>query len=246
MPSASPELSICVLHYNRWDLTEPCLQSIDAQEIPCTYEKLLIDNGSDVAPSAIPGWDIRSQSPNVGHIAGQNRCFQEAKGKWVLFVANDVRMLPDCIKYLWIFGKGYIAQPTLLTPDRILDNRGLDWHWPGYGISTASEFPNAFSSTCYLMSKRAWEETGGFDERLVSSHEDIDFSLRARNLHWGIRSFKESIAIHLGNATLRHQPSHNRKAFHRDRCYILRKHYRGLDWLLRSLVVHVLDAIPRF
>ena len=60
----SVDLSVMVLHYNRWDLTKDCLASIDAQEIPCTYEKVLVDNGSE-RPWAVeeflrdfPDWNI--------------------------------------------------------------------------------------------------------------------------------------------------------------------------------------------
>ena len=244
------ELSICVLHYNRWDLTKDCLASIDAQEIPCSYEKVLVDNGSEppFKPEVLPqGWRLVRLTPNRGHIAGQNKCFEYANGEWVLFVANDVRLHQYCLQQLWeARDEGVLLQPTLLTVSGKVDNRGLCWDWPGYGLSVRrGNDPDAITSTCYLIHKRAWHSIGRLDESLQTSHEDIEFCLRGRILGYVAESLPYTNATHLGNATLRHQPSHNRAAFHRDRLYVLRKHYRGLDYWTRYLTIQVLDHLPR-
>ena len=250
------ELSICVLHYNRWDLTKDCLASIDAQEIPCSYEKVLVDNGSKNSsllynPNYAPiGWRLVRYEENRGHIVGQNRCFESAQGEWVLFVANDVRFDGDCISQLWKNRLTYgIIQPLLRKTNGEVDNGGLNWWWPGYGQSHPSRYSligiDAFTSTCYLMRKSLWETVGRFDEHLATSHEDIDFSLSAKQKGFEVDRIPSALAIHLGNATLRHQPSHNRAAFHRDRVYVIKKHYRGLDRALRLATVYLLDSLPR-
>ena len=251
------DLSVVVLHFNRWDLTRDCLASIDAQEIPCTYEKVLVDNGSDIQLllSQLPvGWRLVSYQANRGHIVGQNRCFESAQGEWVLFVANDVRLFPECLKELWE-KREEISVPQLFTQTRHLDNKGLIWYWPGYGYPNGENGIQHFSSegrisamtgSCYLMPKWIWNEVGGFDERLMTSHEDIDFCLTARRMGHTIDGYGKAKAIHLGNATLRHQPSHNRAAFHRDRVYIVRKHYKGIDRFIRLCTIYLLDNIVSF
>ena len=245
------ELSICVLHYNHWGLTKDCLASIDAQEIPCSYEKVLVDNGSTLRlqPETIPtGWRLVSYPDNWGHIKGQNRCFESAQGEWVLFVANDVRLYYDCIKPMWLLRQNFgVLQTGLDTPEGLTDNFGLQWRWPGYGLSYKHVVmrPDAFTSTLYLMTKRLWKYVGGFDESLQSSHEDIDFSLSLKQAREQAYCLPTIGARHLGNATLRHQSSHNRAAFHRDRVYVIRKHYVGINRALRLAAVYLLDAIPR-
>ena len=253
-----PELSIVVLHFNRWDLTKDCLASIDAQDIPCTYEKVLVDNGSTEPPYPIPpipptGWRVQRYADNRGHIVGQNRCFESAQGQWVLFVANDVRLYRQCIKGLWsLRGEGLFPsavgqfQPVLYRPDGAIDQCGMDWKWPGYGISRTTFRGNQVPitpSSCYLMKRSVWKEIGGFDKQLLTSHEDVDFGIRLQRAnYWNLCQYS-SKATHLMNATLRHAPTHTRAAFHRDRVYVIRKHYRGLDRWLRLLVVNFLDAI---
>jgi len=244
------DLSIVVLHFERWDLTKDCLASIDAQEIPCSYEKVLVDNGStNLLPTLPEGWRLARYHIPRGHIVGQNRCFESARGEWVLFVANDVRIRPYGIESLWILRQEFsVSQPCLLAQNGAIDNLGLRWYWPGYGMSVkhVGVPADAFSGSCYLMRKECWRSVGGFDEALHSSHEDIDFSLKMKtHTRWNIISVPVSVATHLGNATLRHQPSHNRAAFHRDRVYLIRKHYTGLNRLLRLACVYLLDSIPR-
>jgi GT2 family glycosyltransferase len=258
------DLSIVVLHYNYWDLTKDCLASIDAQEIPCSYEKVLVDNGSTnwdwrSVWCTDRGWSVYHVPTNQGHIRGQNVCFQQAKGTWVLFVANDVRLKPNCISALWKeaqrdphphwdngYGTFTLLQPTLLQPNHRIDNRGLLWMWPGYGISNRQSWqwhPSAFSGSCYCIPQQVWNDLGGFDEWLETSYEDVDFCLRARKQlnTWPV-SVLTATASHLGNATLRHQPSHNRAAFHRDRVYVVKKHYRGVDRAMRLAVVTLIDS----
>lgn len=236
-----------MLHWNRWDLTEPCLKSVDTQTLPkgLTVEKVVVDAGSEERLAPIPGWRVVRYEDSTGHIQGQNRCFESARGRWVLYLANDVRLLPTCLNTLWQENNYHISQPILYTPSRQIDNRGMHWMWPGYG--TSSKYPEfegvLFNGSCYLMMKMTWEAVGGFDEALRTSHEDIDFSLRAQRMGLKIGALSEAWALHLGNATLRHSPTHTKRAFHQDRLYVVRKHYRSLDRVLRVAAITVLDGV---
>lgn len=253
----SPELSICVLHYNNWELTKACLESIDRQEIPCSNEKIVVDNGStpgwpsDQCLKRFKTWTIFRVEENRGNIGGQNLCFQMASGRLVLFVANDVLLLPKCIHRLVNrHVNGFILQPRLFTADRQIDNFGLVWRWPGYGMAYRGKYEflerDAFTSTCYLMEKSTWEIAGEFDETLTSSHEDIDFSLRATRMGFKLCCPDNALAIHLGNQTLKHTIANPRKTFHEARVKVVTKHYRGLARLLRLAAIHCLDRLPRF
>ena len=248
------DLSVVVLHFNQWNLTKDCLVSIDAQEIPCSYEKVLVDNGSTTPllpgwpglAAEKAGWKIVRYEKNISHISGQNRCFESAHGEWVLFVANDVRLHQNCVNLLWnARDPKAILQPLLWTASGEVDNGGLQWRWPGYGISqkrSGSLNPDCFTSSCYLMHHQTWE-SATFDEALLTSHEDVDYSLLIRKAGGYIRCQALAYATHLGNATLRHQPSHNRAAFHRDRVYTVNKHYFGIDRLTRLWTINLIDGI---
>ena len=250
---ADDSLSICVLTYNGESLINECLASIDRQQIPqeTRIEKVIVDNGSFLPVAAPIGWRVHRLEQNRGNIGGQNACFEAATHDWILFVANDVRMTFDFLTDLWRERSEWhhILQPLLMTPRGFVDNHGLRWVWPGYGFSERSVTGfswgiDAFTSSCYLMHRWIWESLNGFDETLGSSHEDVDFSLRAAQLKIRVKRCYGARAIHLGNATLKHTMVNPRKIFHHARLKVIRKHYRFLNYWTRYLTIQCLDHLP--
>lgn len=247
----TPVLSIVVLTYNGDHLLPDCLASIEAQEIPVSHEKLILDNGSATPAPWRKGWITRRLAPNVGHIQGQNECFHYAMGEWVLFVSNDVRLEPNCIQELIILTEKYqLSQmmPTILWPNGETQSTGLCNIWPGYWGNRTSEWlkVSAIPSIIYLMKKSAWQQVGGFDTGLVRSHEDADMGMQLRRAHHKVGHLIPARAIHLANQTLKHQPGNVKAAFHADRLYVVNKHYKGLSRLIRVGAIRVLDGLAKW
>lgn len=253
--SKQPELSICVLHYQYQELTRDCIVSIDTQEIPCIYEKLLIDNGSDIPMDVPPDWRLFRSASNIGQIGGQNLCFEQARGDVVFFISNDVRLHQDCLKTLWLLARYFNGQtmPTILNSNGSIQAQCTSFVWPGYGMNLGSPCnnrlmhttpaPDYIPSICYLMPKKLWKSIGGFDEQLLTSHEDVDMGLRLGRDK--LQVVYVAKVTHLGNATLRHTLSHHRQAFHQARLKVILKHYRHLDYWTRYLAIQLLDHLPR-
>ena len=262
-------LSICVLTFNQHQkLLKDCLESIYAQDIPCEHEILVVDNGADVpvevSPLSIQYRLIRIEK-NGGNIFGQNACFENARGEWVLFVADDVRLKKDCIKKLWDskdekLNVGQIQPRLWLSNGYIIDNNGGVFLWPGYGFSYTwydsfsgepkgleqiPPFPFSrkgfVTSTCYLMKKEIFEEIGEFDETLGSSHEDVDMGLRLRNGGYKLYTNRSANATHLGNQTLKHTLSNHSERFHKSRVMVVKKHYKGIDKWTRLITIQLID-----
>lgn len=245
---------MAVLTYQGEQLLPACLHSIQTTVFPVSTELLVLDNGS-VPPTP---WEWPYEMPtnvitralarepvNRGNIGGQNACFEQANGEWVLFLANDVRLQPDTIRRLWMCKEGLPStlgqlQPLCMTRDQI-DQGGMRWMWPGYGISYAKDQTTPYRvsivpSTCYLMRKAVWKSLGGFDERLGSSHEDVDMGLRLAKAGYVNYCYPNVRVEHLKNQTLKHTLSNHRQVFHQSRQQIIRKHYQGLDQWVRSAV----------
>lgn len=256
-----PSLSITVLHYNNDALTTECCDSVDQQEIPVEHEKVVVDNGSTTPFPPRDGWRVVRLEKNRGNIGGQNACFEHAEGKWILFVANDVRIHKHCIRRLWNTSQENGAlgqlQPLLLGVQESIDHSGMHWRWPGYGrriqkhkncwtdmdgmqFCEATEKIAIVPSTCYLLRKDILKDYGGFDEQLRSSHEDVDMGLRLRLLGFVNMVRYDATATHLGNATLKHTIRNPSANFHHDRRYVIRKHYWGLDRWLRLCAESIL------
>ena len=232
-------LSITVLHYNNEELTKGCLESVEGQVIPFKHEKVLIDNGSDTVHPQREGWRVVRIENNRGNIGGQNACFEEAKGDTVLFVSNDVVFInPDCINML---REGYLIVYGQLMP-MVYEERGkaklLNFRWPGYG---SEKYGYAIPSIVYIMSKKVWWDVGEFDEKFISSHEDIDMGKRLEDLGYGTTVYSDAKCFHYANSTLGKMPYYNNKLFHTARLRMIEKHYSGLDRFIRTLLVNIID-----
>ena len=243
------DLTIAVLNFRGEALLPDCLQSIWAQEIPCSWELLIVDDASPIPPQVLlPHRLIRHQVNSGSNIKGCNTAFREAKGDWVLLMANDVRLHPSCFLNLWNFQRVYdVFQPMLLQPDGTVDNLGLQWVWPGYGRRVRafglSREIDAFANTCVLMRKRTWEAVGGFTEALGISHEDIDFSLKAKRLGFTIGCCPLAQATHLMGATLARNHRNLSPYYRRARRLVIQRNYRGLDRLTRLWATGLLDGL---
>lgn len=254
-------ITATVLTYNHEYLLKDCLESVNGQT--GLSEKIVVDNGSDIplGEHLCPGWKVRRTPSNWGNIGGQNLCFHFVSDEWVLFIANDVRLMPDCVEQLIKLATllrlagvrvGQI-QPVLYRQDGRIDQAGMDWRWPGYGISRwwsflkplYTERVEIVPSTCYLMKRDVWYEVGMFDESLGTSHEDVDMGIRLKKAGYHNYVCADAQATHLVNQTLKHtiqNPSHQ---FQVSRMMVLRKHYRWLNYWTRWLAVKTLHYVPR-
>jgi len=186
---------------------------------------------------------------NCGNIGGQNWCFKYARGKWVLFVSNDVLLLSPCIQVMLDFAYNYKSagqiMPTILKPDFSVDSTGLLWKWPGYAknrTEMGTSRINIVPSITYLMKKAVWNYHN-FREDLKSSHEDIDMGLRLCKRDYKLFVIGSAFAVHMGNQTLSKTIINPKQLFHRARLKIVRSHYKGFDRWLRLTVLDLYHCI---
>lgn len=243
-PTGPPELSVMVLAYNHPELLPDCVASIDAQDIPVPHEKVLVDNGSMPRLPVPPGWRGVYLTPNVGNVGGQNACFQEALGAYVLFVSNDVRFTwnTEAIAEMWAHRGDWQTMPEILWPNLEIQSLGGQLLWPGYGVNRRTEGPLDYvPSIAYLMPKALWQSIGGFDEHYHGAYEDVDLGHRLGRSRLR-RGCCESQVVHVGNATLCYTTN---RPFHRGRQLFIRKHYRGWDRATRLAAEWVLYQATR-
>jgi len=241
-------LSICILHYNRKELTDACLHSVQSQHIPFAHEVLVLDNGSDV-PYTTYHATVRRLDANVGHIEGQNECLRAARYDYVLFVSNDVRLQRGCVNALWeaVTGRWGQLMPQVHNPDGTVQCAGMAWRWPGYGVGrrtgvrTTQRTP-IVPSICYLTRRSIIEAIGWFDASLWLAYEDVDMGLRLGDAGYRDYVVPAARATHVGNATLGPLVVDPRGAFHQARCRLILKRYRGVDAAVRLATVALLDA----
>lgn len=213
------------------------------------YEICLIDNGSrrPFKPTRKPlHYRQVRVFPNCGNIGGINRCFENTTSPLVLFISNDVRLWRGCVRELVKFSdrceRWAQIQPTIYDPRGNIDNTGMDWIYPGFGVSR-KQLSNGevqiVPSIVFLMRRGAWEAMNGFDEKLISSHEDVDMGLRLERRGYKNYVSFNAVATHLGNQTLSKTITRPSDTFRRARELVVKKHYNCGDKLLRLALIRL-------
>src|SRR5689334_21057392 len=214
-----PDVSIVIVNWNGRRFLDACLASVSAQQ-GVSAETILVDNGSTDGSAAYvceryPWVRVLALTENRGFAGGNNAGVREARGRFVALLNNDTVADPGWLKTLLS-----AADDSVLTTSRIVymhDRRVIDsagdgmLRWGGafkrhHGdpVDAAMESRDVFGvcGAACLISRRVFDELGGFDEHLFVSHEDVDLSYRARLLGYRCRYVADAVVAHHGSSTL--------------------------------------------
>lgn len=124
----TPDVSVIVPVYNVEKYVEKCLTSLLGQKCGCSYEIVVIDDGSKDGSSAIvdgiaKGSDIIRviRQPNAGLSAARNKGLSVARGKYVVFVDSDDYVEPSYISALYRAAEDNGAQIACCNYRRVND-----------------------------------------------------------------------------------------------------------------------------
>src|SRR3954454_2318167 len=203
----NPLCSILICAYGHRAVTEMCLASLDAAlgaALGREFELVLVDNASpDDTLELFDRWRDRavviSSETNRNFAGGNNAAAAEARGEVLLFLNNDIEVVPGALEGLVETAREEdvgAAGLQLLYPDRSLQHAGVGsfaaaggalvpWHLFHH---QAGELPAAagvldldvVTAACMAMPRALFEELGGFDEGFVNGWEDTDLCLRSR------------------------------------------------------------------
>lgn len=194
------KIFIIILNWNGKHDTLDCLKSlskIDHDGIKTHI--VVVDNGSSDGSSGIikkqfPQVAIIDNKTNLGFGAGANQGakYAQANGAdFLLFLNNDTMVNEDFLVALWEFCE--TCQKDVVSPYIYYHNSHKLWYcggrviWPIARIEPIKcierdDFYQAelLSACCMLVSKKAWETVGQFDEKYFFGLEDTDWCLRAK------------------------------------------------------------------
>jgi N-acetylglucosaminyl-diphospho-decaprenol L-rhamnosyltransferase len=99
------DVSIIIVNYNGGELVEPCIASIHENPPRVPYEIVFVDNASvdgsgERVRDAFPDVVYLPQDDNLGLARAFNVGLRAARGRYVLSLDNDTRVLPDAIQLL--------------------------------------------------------------------------------------------------------------------------------------------------
>lgn len=186
-----------VVHYGATGPTVDCVRSLTG----AGFEVIVVDNGPEpaIAPAlaALERVEVLATGANLGYAGGNNvglrRAFERAEH--ALVVNNDVSVLdpgfadelvaalaewPDAgIAGPIVVGPSGEAQPTLERYPSLLTAVALTLG-RSRPLPAETREVEAVNGVCLLLSRAAFEATGGFDERYFMYGEEVDLAYRAR------------------------------------------------------------------
>jgi GT2 family glycosyltransferase len=249
---------IVVLNWNSREMTEDCLRSLLAMEGD-SFDILVVDNGSrdgsvEYLRERFPQIEVIANGRNLGFAAGCNVGIRQglAEGAdYILLVNNDTVVDPALLKELVAEGarnhqagivspKIYYFEPN----DAIWWVGGTYTCWTGLakhidlkkkdtGKHDTPRDLDWATGCVMLLRSEALRAAGTFDEQFFGNGEDLDLSLRMRQLGYVVRYVPAAKVWHREGIDYRKNVGEHVRSFTlvRNLLWVMHKHAKAYHWL---------------
>ncbi len=204
----NPRTSVIALVTDDTAMLMQCLRTIDATApADGSIEKVIVANGTR-AP-ALTALEKRQdlvllRSPvNHGFSGGCNLAVRCARGERLVFVNDDVTVLPGWLDALHDAldrdpDVAVVGGKVLLAGDGLQEAGCVLWRdgstsgvgrgcAPSSAVFSVPRIVDYVSFCCAMVRRSAWQEAGGFDERYFPAYyEDLDLCLTLSGLGWKV------------------------------------------------------------
>jgi GT2 family glycosyltransferase len=227
--SGDPLVVALILTWNQKDDTIRCLRSFQTVDYP-KLEIVLVDNASndrtaDSVSEEFPNVHVVRNLTNAGVAGGRNIGIEFAERHftydYLLYIDNDTivtrNFLRPLVNAMQADRNIGIASPKLyiLNEDGVLDSAGGSnvnfctgsARSRGHGEIDQGQYDGLETPACIpggiaLARRNVIEKCGGFNAEFNPyGPEDLDFSLRTRELGFSFRYVPEAVIYHKGNKT---------------------------------------------
>ena len=226
MTSATPLFSVIIPVFNKWDLTEQCLQSLKQKTLDLAYEVIVVDNGSSDATTT--NLDPLGQTlfganftaihlpENLNFGPACNLGAAKAKSPYLFFLNNDTLLTTGwanpLLEHLNSNPKLAAIGPILLYQNQTVQHAGIVFttikpvhiyrNFPVNHPLLAKERSFQALTAAALMVRRAlFLELGGFYEEYQNGFEDVDLCLRMVNRGYKLLLTPKATIFHLESQT---------------------------------------------
>ena len=214
----NPIVSIIIPVYNKFRYTNKCIHSIINENRDIPYEIIIADDMSTDLTKYIKNYfvniHINKNEKEHGFVNNCNNAANVAKGKYIVFLNNDVQVkrgwLSNLVKLIESNEKIGMVGSKLIYPNGTLQEAGgiiwRDGSGCNYGRGKDPEMAeynyvkevDYISGASIMIKKSIWEEIGGFDKRYYPAYyEDTDFGFEVRKHGYKVMYQPLSVAIHL-------------------------------------------------
>ena len=240
-----PDVSIIILTYNNYPYTRACLKSIRKWTTTVAYELIIVDNASTDGTAR----KVREFNPDVvienkrnrGFAAGNNQGLAASKGRWVLFLNNDVIVTPHWLDGLLaphledqqVAASGPLT--NAVSGSQLISSVGYNLKGPNSPTWEMEKFARQIREKnsglhqrvarlvgfCLLCRKGVLEQLGSFDEIYgIGNFEDDDLCFRMLAAGFHLVRTDDVFIHHWGSLSFRQKGagylehlSHNLKIF---------------------------------
>jgi len=249
---------IVVLNWNSREMTEQCLQSLLAME-KSSFQILVVDNGSrdgsvEYLRNRFPQIQVIANGRNLGFAAGCNVGIRQGLAEdadYVLLVNNDTIIDPNLLSELLAEArrnpKAGILSPKIYYYD---PNDAIWWVGGTYNCWTGLarhidlrktdtgkyDTPRDldWATGCVMLLRgEALRTAGMFDEQFFGNGEDLDLSLRMRQLGYVVRYVPTAKVWHREGIDYKKNVGEYVRSFTliRNLLWVMHKHAKPHQWL---------------
>ncbi|WP_078083241.1 glycosyltransferase family 2 protein [Microbulbifer mangrovi] len=267
----SAKISILIVCYNSLSDIALCMASVieNLRKDSVDAEVLLLDNSNDGTVEFIsknyPQVQIIDNHVNLGFAAGNNLLAENAKGEYLLLLNPDTKLYEGAIKNLISIAKAYPesgawggatyfpdgsreysslqVDPTL--GRELINLFGLSRHFPGRkSLNATDELTPVLSGAFMMISKRIWDQLGGFDTEYFLYSEEVDICFRIRKLTGSmlLMSERAKVTHFVGKSSTN---SGRTLLMYKGKMHYSRKHYGKIYSFFYAIVIW-LYAFSRF
>jgi hypothetical protein len=230
----NPSVNVVILNFNTINVLKECLpQVIGVCQIP-NVTITLVDNAStdgsaDWVSAEYPEISLIKLAKNNGYAGGYNESLQQLTDDYFLLLNSDATLSKNWLEPLLECAKKYpkfgAAQPHILD---YYNRNKFEYAGAAGGFIDAYSYPFCrgrifgnvennnqqyqeeipifwASGAAFFIKREAWQKANGLDEAFFAHMEEIDLCWRLQLLGYSIFSVPNSIAYHIGGATLANQ-----------------------------------------
>ena len=246
--SPNKKLAIIIINWKQYDLTKKCILSVSKVKFE-NYKIILVDNESNetnlnLLLNDFDDLKVIKNKSNLGFGVANNQAINYALNEnydYVMLLNNDTEVDHNFISPLInsIEKNSSIGgvQPLIMN----YNNRDLIWSAGGYinkffGNTTTNKSLGKklnldwITGCCMLLKTEVIKKTKLLDENFFAYYEDVDWSLRIKDLGYSLQLVDNSLVYHHGSVSSNNSSSEGKLSPYvhylnfKNHIYLLRKH----------------------
>ena len=253
-----PDLSVVLVCWNNKAYLEPCLQSLYDGHPQCSFDVIVVDNGSSDGSQAMlrakfPQVQLIENGRNVGLGKASNQGIEATQGRYVLLLNNDTLVngpsLDAMVNFLDTHPDVGVVGGRLLNPDGtpqsyynhfstlreefLIATRIGELFRKGYPAVIDDDQVRAvgwMGSACLTLRRAALDDVGLLDDEYFIYGDEADLQYRLKRAGWEIYYIPHAYTIHYGGRSM--DRWRRRQMVYRGKILFYQKNYDVLRTLL--------------